>query len=228
MGDQGDMGNSGSNGSTDAGTTGSTNNNNTMLSKSLFGNLCVLCAAFAYAGYEVLVGEYVAKSEDEEKTEEVKTAAVKSDLEVPMLVAAETRTRDENGETNPSSLSSSTASTSLDSHIALLFVSTSGLCNLLFLWPLVLAAETFKSPLHSPEACWRLFLNAVLATGFNISLAVAVLFTSPLLTAVACLMTIPAGFVVDYFVHAYAITLTEAVAAAFISASFTILTLCTT
>eukprot|EP00908_Phaeocystis_cordata_P026940 Transcript_9477.p2 GENE.Transcript_9477~~Transcript_9477.p2 ORF type:complete len:154 (+),score=67.72 Transcript_9477:914-1375(+) len=87
-----------------------------------------------------------------------------------------------------------------------------GLFNLLVMWvavPLVAWApadggwawvhEPFSWP--SRQQCSYLMLNAVLALCFNVFLMLGVAFTSPVLTSVACILSIPAAALVDFLLY---------------------------
>jgi len=90
-----------------------------------------------------------------------------------------------------------------------LFLSLVSAANLALLWPatLLLGISAARGPLAEvPElpsgaAIRGLCVNAALATTFNLFLGLAVVRTSPLLTAVACALTIPTALVVDSVFH---------------------------
>lgn len=89
------------------------------------------------------------------------------------------------------------------------FISFCGLVNLVVLWPVVLVLAAPGIPeliaedpeLPSTTLLRNLCINAALATCFNVSLALAIVRTSPLTTSVTCMLTIPVSLVVDMVAH---------------------------
>lgn len=86
----------------------------------------------------------------------------------------------------------------LDAFITSSFVSFCSLLTAVLLWPAVVAeAPEFPSVATLKGLC----INATLATCFNIFFALALVRTSPLLTAVACMLTVPVSLAVDSVAH---------------------------
>lgn len=89
------------------------------------------------------------------------------------------------------------------------FVAVCAVLNSLLLWPLVLLLALPFWPeliIETPELPSRgafigLCVNALLATCFNVSLALAIIRTSPLVASVSCILTIPTSLVVDSLLH---------------------------
>merc|ERR1712194_220414 len=89
------------------------------------------------------------------------------------------------------------------------FVSLSGGLNVVLLWPVVICLGAPCMPVVLSESLslppssiiTALGINAMLATIFNVMLAMCVVSTSPLITSVACMLTIPTSLVVDTVAH---------------------------
>jgi len=89
------------------------------------------------------------------------------------------------------------------------FVAVSGFVTLTMLWPVatVLPFATKGGCLYEPldlpstEAVMGLALTGLLAFAFNVLFCFAIVYTSPLVTAVGCMLTVPASLLTDYFLH---------------------------
>lgn len=109
-----------------------------------------------------------------------------------------------------------------------LFLSLVSAANLALLWPatLLLGIGDAPGPLAEvPElppgaALPGLCVNAALATTFNLFLGLALVRTSPLLTAVACALTIPTALAVDSVFHGDSFDATELAGSALIVGGF--------
>lgn len=111
------------------------------------------------------------------------------------------------------------------------FVAVCAVLNSTLLWPLVLClalpfwpdliSETPELP--SRDAFMGLCVNALLATCFNVTLALAIIRTSPLVASVSCILTIPTSLVVDSLVHGDSFGSLKLVGSLLIVASFALL-----
>lgn len=89
------------------------------------------------------------------------------------------------------------------------FVALSGLVTCVALWPgaFLLAAVPKGGCLYEPldlpgtGAIAGLAATGLLAFAFNVFFCFAIVLTSPLVTAVGCMFTVPAGLLTDYFLH---------------------------
>jgi len=89
------------------------------------------------------------------------------------------------------------------------FVSASGLITLTMLWPAALAltmapkSGCLYEPLDlpPPEAAAGLALTGFLALAFNVFFCLCIVYTSPLETAVGCMLTVPTGLLTDLLLH---------------------------
>lgn len=112
-----------------------------------------------------------------------------------------------------------------------MFVAVCAVLNSLLLWPVVLMlalpfwpdliSETPELP--SRAAFIGLCVNAMLATCFNVSLALAIINTSPLVASVSCILTIPTSLVVDSLVHGDTFGSLKMLGSLIIVASFVVL-----
>eukprot|EP01001_Neometanema_parovale_P006115 NODE_2496_length_1407_cov_64.529595_g2374_i0.p1 GENE.NODE_2496_length_1407_cov_64.529595_g2374_i0~~NODE_2496_length_1407_cov_64.529595_g2374_i0.p1 ORF type:complete len:371 (-),score=47.52 NODE_2496_length_1407_cov_64.529595_g2374_i0:151-1263(-) len=108
-----------------------------------------------------------------------------------------------------------------------------GFANILMIWigiPLVtllpshwsILYESFRFP--TGRAFWVLLLNGSLAFGFNVCLMLALAFTSPLITNLACTLCIPLSALVDYLWHGDQMTMGDIIGGALIALSFVLIT----
>jgi drug/metabolite transporter (DMT)-like permease len=79
-----------------------------------------------------------------------------------------------------------------------------GLCNLFLGWPVLtilhfIGLEVFELP--SRALIPALACNALVEYAFDASLAIAIFFTSPVITAITAPLTIPISLIVDHYLH---------------------------
>ncbi len=80
-----------------------------------------------------------------------------------------------------------------------------GLTNMIFVIPLLWLLDVTgveKLELPQTDGQWEgLFLNAMLSFCFDLSFALAIFLTSPVVVAISSALVIPLSFVADYFLH---------------------------
>ena len=110
-----------------------------------------------------------------------------------------------------------------------------GILNILLLWPPipVLSAVPSQSwgawvsePFQAPDAEDTRFImiNALLALMFNIFFMLAIALTSPLITSVGCMLTIPVSAVCDWLLYGDDFPPLAWAGSAFVVSGFTLLT----
>lgn len=110
-------------------------------------------------------------------------------------------------------------------------VSLQGLLTFLLVWPGIMFfdclpgccyASTWKPP--SGDAARGLILSACLAFVFNIFFCLATIYTSPLTTAVGCMLTVPVSIIADWSFHGDSIEMQTFGGSVFIIAGFLLIT----
>merc|ERR1719296_154819 len=108
------------------------------------------------------------------------------------------------------------------------FVSASGLVTLTMLWPTAVVlpwapkSGCLYEPLDlpAPDAAAGLALTGFLALAFNVFFCLCIVYTSPLETAVGCMLTVPTGLLTDYVLHGDPIQLSAICGSTLVVAGF--------
>lgn len=111
------------------------------------------------------------------------------------------------------------------------FVAASGFVTMSMLWPgaamlpLAPSSGCLYEPLDlpPPEAAVGLALTGFLALAFNVVFCLCIVYTSPLETAVGCMLTVPTGLLTDCLLHGDPIQLSAVCGSSLVVAGFLVI-----